>query len=234
VKHKITLLVSCLLVVLLASLVLRASNEGKFVFSPDLRTVRATNASSEIMLAPAVDPGLTTIAGNLSQYQYATYFSVFGNTIDQGVGGYPFLIWQGEAFTPAANATVTELQVAVGDLSGGTSGIEVGLYNDANGVPGRKIKSFHIAPLQHYGECCALATATDKAGIAVTAGTQYWLVVSTTNKDVDIYGWNFNSTDMRPHLAAYYCKGSPTYCGNNSGKWVPYQYVQNGFAVLGN
>ncbi len=33
------------------------------------------------------------------------YFSIFGNTIDQGVNGYPFLIWQGNAFTPTVNAT---------------------------------------------------------------------------------------------------------------------------------
>ena len=231
-KKKIAISVSCLAVVLLATMTLVASRENKYAFSSDLRTVTAMNPAAQITQAPAVDPNATTIAGNFSTYQYATYFSIFGNTIDQGVNGYPFLIWQGEAFTPTANATVTQIQVAVGDLNSGSSGIELGLWSDANGVPGKKIKSYHVAPLQPYGQCCAVATANVK-GVKVTAGTQYWVVVSTTSKDTDIYGWNFNTTDMRPQLAAEYCVGSSTYCGSNSGVWVPYQYTQNAFQVLG-
>ena len=38
---------------------------------------------------------------------------------------------------------------------------------------------------------------------------------------------------MRAHPAASWCLGSQTYCGNNSGKWVAFSYVQLGFAVLG-
>ncbi len=127
-KKKIAISVSCLAVVLLATMTLVASRENKYAFSSDLRTVTAMNPAAQITQAPAVDPNATTIAGNFSTYQYATYFSIFGNTIDQGVNGYPFLIWQGEAFTPTANATVTQLQVAVGDLNSGSTGIELGIW----------------------------------------------------------------------------------------------------------
>jgi hypothetical protein len=210
-----------------------AYSQNKFVFSKDLKTVRAENPPAHIIPAPAIDPNVTVIAGNFSTYPNALYFSIWGNTIDQGVDGYPFQIWQAEAFTPAADAVVTEIDTSLGRQSSGNAGIELGLYADANGVPGKKIKSYHVSQLPAYGQCCGVSTATDKSGISVKAGVQYWVVVSTTPKDVDVYAWAFNSSDMTNHLGAERCTGSSTYCGTNSGKWVAYQYVQNGFQVLG-
>jgi hypothetical protein len=234
VKKRIMLSVSCLALFLLASLALMASGRNEFVFSQDGRFVRATQAPSHITPAPQEDAKLKVIAGNFSTYPNATYFSIWGETVDQGVNGYPFQTWAAVAFTPTVNATVTKIETSAGRQGGGTAGFELGLWSDANGVPGKPIKSFHVSKLPSYGQCCAVSTANDKAGIPVTAGTQYWVVVSTTSKDIDIYAWAFNSTDMRSHLSAYWCKGSPTYCGTNSGKWVPEQYVQYGFNVLGN
>jgi len=233
VKKKIAISLSCLVVVLVASMALVASGTNKFTFSPDLRTVRANNLPARVTPAPQDQEVLTPIASNLSAYPTGTYFSVFGNTIDQGVNGFPFQIWQGNAFTPTANATVTELQAGVGDLNAGYGSIELSLYADNNGVPGSVIKSFRVENVQPYGDCCGLATAHDRGGIPVTAGTQYWFVVSTTPRDVDIYGWNFNTMSMTPQLAAEFCNGSQTYCGSNNGIWVPYQYVANAYAVLG-
>ncbi|MFY9675048.1 MAG: choice-of-anchor R domain-containing protein [Terriglobales bacterium] len=230
-KKTIAISVSCLALILLATITLVASGRNKFAFSPDLRTVRANDLPSHITPAPAIDEGLTVIAGNFSSYPQATYFSIFGNTIDQGVNGYPFLIWQGEAFIPTADATVKQIQVGVGDLDSGYGSIEVSLYDDANGVPGTALKSVSVKNVQPYGECCGPTTAKLGAGVPVTAGTQYWVVVSTTARDTDIYGWNFNTTNMTAQLSAAYCV-STTYC-SDSGVWVPYQYTQNAFQVLG-
>jgi hypothetical protein len=232
VKKRIMLSVSCLALFMCASLALLASGKNEFVFSQDGRFVRATQAPSHITPAPPDDANLKTIAGNFSTYPNATYFSIWGETIDQGVNDYPFQTWAAMAFTPTADATVTKIETSAGRQSSGTAGLELGLYSDAGGVPGKAIKSFHVSKLPVYGQCCAVSTANDKAGIPVKAGTQYWVVVSTTPKDTDIYAWAFNSTDMRPHLGAYWCKGSSQYC-QNSGKWVPTNYVQFGFAVLG-
>jgi len=231
-KKRFTLSVSCL--VLFASLAFAASGKKQqFVFSPDGRQVTATHPSSHITPAPQQDASLKIIAGNFSLYPEATYFSVFGNTIAQGGSNFPFQVWEAMPFTPTANATVTELQVSAGRQGGGTAGFELSLYSDAGGVPGTVIKSAHITNLPAYGDCCAVAEVSDPAGIPVTAGTQYWVVVSTTAEDIDIYAWAFNSTNMTATLAAEWCQGSSTYCGVNSGKWSPYQYVQLGFNVLG-
>jgi hypothetical protein len=230
-KKRIALSVSSL--VLFASLNLAALGQNQYVFSPDLKSVRATQAPTHITPAPKEDAALTTIAGNFSRYPEATYFSVWGNTIAQGGENFPFQVWEAIPFTPTADATVTKLEVSAGRQGGGTAGFELGLYNDAGGVPGTVIKSEHVTNLPAYGECCAVAEADDPAGIPVTAGTQYWVVVSTTAADTDIYAWAFNSTNMTATLAAEWCQGSSTYCGENSGKWTAYQYVQLGFNVLG-
>ena len=224
--------ISCLALLMFASLVM-ASGKNNFVFSQDGRFVRATQPPSDMTPPPREDPALKVISGNFSTYPNATYFSVWGNTIAQGGQNFPFQAWEAIAFTPSANATVTRIETSAGRQGGGNAGYEMGLYDDAAGVPGKPIKSFHISKLPVYGQCCAVAIANDKAGIPVTAGTQYWVVVSTTAKDTDIYAWAFNSTDMRARLSAFWCKGTSTYCGNNSGKWVPYNYVQLGYNVLG-
>lgn len=224
---------SAICLALFAQLAFAAPADNQSVFSPDLKHVMATKASSHPTPAAEEDAGLTIIAGNFSRYPLATYFSIWGNTIAQGGSNFPFQVWEAEPFTPKTNATVTKIEVSAGRQGSGTAGFELGIYADANGVPGNLIQGTHISNLPIYGECCAVAEADDPAGIPVTAGTQYWVAVTTNSNDIDIYAWAFNSTDMTASLAAEWCLGSSTYCGSNSGKWTAYQYVQLGFQVLG-
>ena len=220
------------LVCLLVSNVFAASHDYGLVLSADGKHVTVTKPSTHITPRSS-DAGLKTISSNLSTYPNATYFSIWGNTVAQGGANFPFQTWVAVAFTPTADATVTKLEVSAGRQGGGTTGFELGLYNDAGGVPGTVIKSSHVSRLPNYGECCQLAVANAPSGIPVKAGTQYWVVVSTTAADTDIYAWAFNSTDMRAQTAASWCSGPSTYCGSSSGMWVPYSYVQLGYAVMG-
>jgi len=229
-KKSIAFSAMCLTV--LAQVAFAAPADKPAVFTTDLKHVMAAEVPPPI--APArEDAALTVIAGNFSRYPLATYFSVWGNTIAQGGSNFPFQVWEAMPFTPKANATVTKIEVSAGRQGGGTAGFELGLYSDDNGVPGNLIAGAHVSKLPMYGQCCAVASVSDPAGIAVSAGTQYWVVVSTNAQDTDIYAWAFNSTNMTASLAAEWCQGSSTYCGNNSGKWIPYSYVQLGFQVLG-
>lgn len=234
-KKIFALSVSCLALLSVATLTLKASGNHNYEFSQDGKLVRAIDPATSITPAPSVDPKLTVIAGNFSNYPLATYFSVFGNTVAQGGTNFPFQTWVAMPFTPTANSTVTTIQVSAGRQGSGTAGFEIGLYSDAGGIPGAVIKSVHIpgTKLPIYGECCNVAAAHLGIGIAVTAGTQYWVAVTTTASDTDIYAWAFNSTNMTAQPAASWCSGPTTYCGTNSGKWVPYSYVQLGFRVLG-
>lgn len=229
---KKSLMLSATCLVFVAQLAFAASADKPAVFTTDLKHVMAGTVPPPMAPDPE-DAGLTIIAGNFSRYPLATYFSVFGNTIAQGGSNFPFQVWEAMPFTPTANATVTKIEVSAGRQGSGNAGFEVGLYADANGVPGNLIASAHVSNLPIYGQCCAVATVSDPAGFPVTAGTQYWVAVTTNSNDTDIYAWAFNSSNMTATLAAEWCEGSQTYCGSNSGKWIPYQYVELGFQVLG-
>jgi len=197
-----------------------AGTKNGYVISDDGRTVTATKMP-QVVTPGMRDASLTTIAGNLSDYPYGIFFCCFGNTIAQeGSGGFPFTTWVAIPFTPSANVTVTKIEASVGTF-GGTSEFELSLREDASGLPGNAIKSFHITTPPTYGACCTLDVGKDKAGIPLTANTQYWIAATTTSKDVFEGGWAFNSTDMRSYPIASYCKGPSTYCGTtNNGKWV--------------
>jgi hypothetical protein len=214
--------ISCLVLLACATMLLASAKKTNVMTSADGKYAIATGGGTHIIPNAQPDTG-TKISGVLSSYPYGTYFCCFGNTVAAGGANFPFQTWVAVGFTPASNATVTEIKASVGTFGENSSGFELALYNDNNGVPGTQLKGFHISSPPQYGTCCTLDVGKDNAGIPVTAGTQYWVVAKTDSKDVEFLGgWAFNSTDMRPGVypIASWCKGSTTYCGQDSGKWV--------------
>jgi hypothetical protein len=240
VKKRIAIAISCVVLLACATMLLASAKHSNVSFTSDYKHVMATGGSGH-MIPNVQRASGTVIAGNLSSYQYGTYFCCFGNTVAGGANGsFPFQVWEGVAFTPASSATVTELQVAVGSFGSTNPGFDLALYTDNGGVPGTALKSFHIASPPTYGTCCTLDTAKDSAGIAVTGGTQYWIVAKTGGSTGEFLGgWNMNDTDQRPdtYTVASWCKGPTEYCGTtDNGKWVS---GENGdpveaYSVIGN
>lgn len=213
---------SCLVLFACATLLLASGKKSNYTFSPDYKRVIAVNGVNHIIQNVQGPSSGTVISGNLSKYPYGTYFCCFGYTVAGGTG-FPFQVWEAVGFTPASNATVTEVEAAVGAFSGVTAGFQLALYTDNGGIPGTSLKTWQISSPPKYGDCCLVDTGKDSAGIPVTAGTLYWIVAKTNAKDASfIGGWSMNDTDERPGLypVASWCKGSTTYCGNNSGKWI--------------
>ncbi|MGA8490512.1 MAG: choice-of-anchor R domain-containing protein [Terriglobales bacterium] len=239
VKSPLVRVILCLAVLALIGVTaLALGTKSNFITTKDGRLAIATKAPSVIIPYDALhDAGLKTIAGNLSTYPYGTFFCCFGNTIAQeGSYGFPFTTWVAIPFTPTANATVTRIEASVGTFEN-PSEFELSLREDNNGLPGKVLKSVHIKNPSQYGACCTLDVGNDTAGIPVTKGTQYWIAATTRSKDVFEGGWAFNSTDMRSHPIASYCKGSSTYCGTtNNGKWVAGMSGDPlpAYAILGN
>jgi len=180
--------------------------------------------SSEIVAGELADAKLTTIAGNLSTYKFGVYFCCYGLTIsgpDSQVGG-PY--WDAIPFTPDANYVVTKAQASVGWGGLGTNGVTLSINQDNGGLPGTALKTWNKINLSHFGSCCVVTTGKDSAGIPVTQGTQYWIVVSTSDATKATYdGWAFNSTDMRAFPLAFY----------NQGIWQTANSILPGYAVLG-
>ena len=144
--------------------------------------------------ATAATPGLSTIYSNLGTeddvYDCCTALTSAGSTSPVGVA-----VEVANGFTPAVDATIGQVQVALG-YALGTNAISVSLRSDDNGLPGAVIAQWTPANLPSLGTCCDLVTQDFPTGIPVTGGTQYWLVVRQTSANPDAWNaWNLNTTN---------------------------------------
>jgi hypothetical protein len=173
------------------------------------------------------DSGLVTIFSNLAaKYPKGAYWCCGGYNV-MGPGQNLGEQWMAGAFKPAADHTVTRLEVAVGWSQEGTNGVVVSLNLDSNGVPGKVLKKWNASGLPRFGDCCRLLVESDSAGIPVSAGKQYWVVLSTNSTEKNtVDGWNFDDTNQVDLVTvAFY----------TNHKWTLLQTTQGvAFAVKGN
>jgi hypothetical protein len=172
------------------------------------------------------DAGLVTIYSNLAaKYPKGEYWCCAGYNV-MGPGQNLGEQWMAGAFTPAADHTVTRIEVAVGYSQQGTNGVVLSLNRDNNGVPGKALKTWNASGLPRFGDCCRLVVESDASGIPVSAGKQYWVVLSTNSKEKNtVDGWNFNDADQ---------VDSATDASYSNNKWTVFSTTQAGaFAVKG-
>ena len=182
------------------------------------------------------EPALKTIEGNISTYPFGRFFCCYGNTIAGSSSQLGFEVWIAIPFTPKANAFVHQLKASVGYIINTDTHFNLSLNRDNAGLPGRVIKNFGVSATNSFGSCCKLVTANSTAGIPVSRGTQYWVVVSTNDKKHGTFfgAWAFNSTDMRNFPMASWCSSTGGQCGSNNNMWVGFQSLRPAFGVLGN
>jgi hypothetical protein len=124
--------------------------------------------------APAATAASLTIYSNLATlYKKGTYFSGTGNTLcgTACLSGYAYAA---TAFTPKANATAGKVVAAIGGIVG--TEFSIGIYSDANGIPGAALWTGSVKNVPTFGTCCDLARAEIAGGLALKGGTQYWFV----------------------------------------------------------
>ena len=228
------LLVSVALVFAGAMVILAAQNNVNL--KGNGTTVWGKHAKMTIVAEPApsftttklIDAGLVTIFSNLAaaypkgEYWCCSGYNVMGS--NSGVGEQ----WMAAAFTPRADHTVTRIEVAVGYSQGTTNGVVVSLNHDNNGVPGKALKTWNATGLPMFGTCCVLVVKSDSVGIPVSAGKQYWVVLSTSrNEQNTVDAWNvIDSNQVDSATVA-------TFPGTNN-RWNAFQTTPGlGFAVKG-
>jgi len=236
VKKSLIGLMLCLTVLAFTMTAMAASKDGIFLSKDGRKTIN-TNDPSKGQPYVENNAGLTTIFDNLAhKYPDGVYWCCAGMTINGPGNGSPEW-WQAAAFTPSANLKVTRIEVALQYIAGTYTHVLLSLNNDdGTGRPGTAIEEWKVTGMPPSASCCKVATKSS-AGIPVTAGTQYWVVVKTENKS-DVWAtWNSNDTkqlDTEAIPQAQYCKSKGPYCGGNSGVWTPFKgYQGNAFAVLG-
>jgi hypothetical protein len=218
-----------------------AAHKGEVVLSKDGRRISITNGTHVSTRVAPSRAGLVTIFDNLGKaYPKGTYWCCEGASIT-GPNASPLLpeYWLAVAFTPTADHTVTQLEVAIGLLRGKDE-LFISLYNDVGGLPGTAIKTWLKTGLPTFGTCCTIVTKTDPYGIPVSAGTQYWIVVGTKGANADTFAdWNVEDIDQSDAYTvptAYYCSADKAgNCGNNDAWSLDTGGSNQGpaFAVLG-
>jgi hypothetical protein len=172
------------------------------------------------------DSGLVTIFNNLAaKYPKGEYWCCSGYNV---MGPSQGEQWMAAAFTPNADHTVTRIEVAAGYSQGKTNGVVLSLNSDNKGVPGKALKTWSASGLPIFGTCCTLVVKSDSSGIPVSAGKQYWVVLSTNSRELDtVDAWNVIDSDQVDSATV------ATYPGN-SNKWEVFQTTPGlGFAVKG-
>jgi hypothetical protein len=110
--------------------------------------------------------------------------------------------WISIPFVPSVTGHVTQIQAAAGYIAG-TNSFQLGIYNDdgsGSGLPGNPSTalSHGVATITNAptwdGTCCAVTvTAKFKSpGLAVTAGTIYWVVANTTSTSDFDGAWSWS------------------------------------------
>jgi hypothetical protein len=201
---------------------------GTTVWSGHARMTVVTGPLPSSTITTLNDSGLVTIFSNLAnsypkgKYWCCTGYNVMGP--NSGAGEQ----WMAAAFTPNANHTVTKIEVGVGYSQQGTNGVVVSLNRDNNGVPGKALKTWNASGLPRFGTCCALVAKSDSSGIPVSAGTRYWIVLTTNSNESDtVDGWNVIDTNQVDSATV------ATYPGAHN-KWETFQTTPGlAFAVEG-
>jgi hypothetical protein len=112
---------------------------------------------------------------------WQTIFSNLGPPTDAYIGAYwlvDFTQQVGMAFTPTADAHVTQVQVAVEHFTG-PKVMYVQILSDSDGFPGTVLGGpVQVTKIPAGGTCCGLATA-DFLPLQVYGAQRYWVIVTT-------------------------------------------------------
>jgi hypothetical protein len=186
------LLLTASLIVVSLPLAAQTAKRSRIVHTPEKSAAR--------MAPQAVPDGLKVIYSSLGPKNdpyldtdgwYITGFNSYGGDT------YAFAI--ALPFTPRSNSHVSQVRVPVQYAGSGANQVNLSLYSDTNGVPGTLLAGpVTVTNLAETGTCCAL-TIADFAPLAVTAGTQYWVVADTpaSGQGSDFVGaWDFESKVM--------------------------------------
>jgi len=202
---------------------------GNSVLSHDGRQTFVAPSSNAPHRTNLFDPGggRVVIFSNIGKkYDNGRYWCCTGATITgpTALSGFPEF-WQAAAFTPADDATISRIAVAVGFVQG-VNGLVLSINADSSGAPGAAIQSWDLSNLPTFGDCCVVDLQKN-AGVPVTGGTQYWIVVSTNDSEKRTWAaWNLNDVEqVAPSLNATWCSadGGSGNCGTANDIWQVYQ-----------
>lgn len=165
----------------------------------------------------SVPSGAFVIYSNLGPGN--AYACCIGWTVSESGSG-PGYFTSAMSFTPSSSAQVTQIDVALGHVSGANNAT-IELARDAGGIPGTVLGAWGVAGQPPLGTCCGLTTIHTGL-IPVGAGRTYWVVAiaGPNGSDDTEDAWNFNTTGAT---------GGDIY----NGTWFMYGNPTGAFDVIG-
>ena len=135
------------------SMVCSADAKDGVMTSPDKSITYVRPHGGPVIPYYAIPRKMPILYSNIAtKYPKSLYYPYDGYTVagPDTIVGFSEL---GVAFTPAANATVSEIEAAVGNVEGPSS-IVMSIYSDASGAPGASLGDFNVGGLPVFGDCC--------------------------------------------------------------------------------
>jgi PEP-CTERM motif len=118
-----------------------------------------------------------------NSYQCCTGWTIGGSGSPVG------LVEDAQLFTSLVSGNANQITVALG-FAAGDNGATISLWTDAGGAPGSNLSGFITAPpAPVFGTCCQFTSVTF-AGVPITAGQQYFVVIEADNTTWDAWNWN--------------------------------------------
>ena len=139
---------------------------------------------------------LALCASSLPAMAGTAYTNIQDNSYQAGTGwtiggaGSPVgLVEDAQLFTSLVSGNATSITVALG-FAAGDNGATISLWTDVGGAPGANLTGFiNAPPAPVFGTCCQFTTVTF-AGVPITAGQQYFVVIEADNVTWDAWNWN--------------------------------------------
>ena len=154
----------------------------KFLFTIIIAAVLALAtegaARADAVVFSNFGPGLTF---NTSQSWNVSGTNVFGGRV------------VAQSFTPSANFTFTNAQLAMG-IIGGPNILQVMLMTSSGGFPGTSVETITLTNSIASIGTGGIAVANSALNPLLNAGTQYWLVAFAPD-DNTFMGWNLSLGD---------------------------------------
>jgi hypothetical protein len=136
--------------------------------------------------------GNVTIFTNLGHASTGPYAAGDGTIVSGNSVPFQPEVWQALPFMPRVAAHAKTLAAAIG-YNSGTKLVNLGIYSDSGGTVGTLLPGGQASTseIPDFGVCCGLTQVSlPGAGVALTAGTQYWLVASPDNVNAPDF-WGF-------------------------------------------
>lgn len=152
-----------------------AGNTGSHLLETADESALTTEATAfGVIHGEAAGPSITLRQGHSVETESAMTTEAAGDSVTVTLWGYRIA----QAFVATESMTVDKIAVQVGKVGTPTDTLRVALYSDSSNTPNASLASATIAPadLDEYPDWRWF----DIADTAITATTQYWIVVERT------------------------------------------------------